>query len=567
MGHFQEKSTLILGGAALDSPAAQASTAPLPPDALEIGSRLFEFEITGLIGVGGFGLVYRAFDHALQREVALKEYLPAALAVRRDDAVVSLRSVQHDASFQCGLRSFINEARLLAQFDHPTLIKVHRVWEANGTAYMVMPLCAGQTLKATRSEMTQPPDEYWIRNLLDPLLDALEVIHRAGCLHRDIAPDNIMLPAPGRPVLLDFGAARRVIAEMTQALTVILKPGYAPIEQYAELPGTRQGTWTDLYALGAVVYYLITGRAPPPSVSRVIEDSCPALATVAAGRYSQALLRGIDRCLAVRSTDRPQSVAELRALIAQPRACAPATVPSPSATHMHPPERQRRHAGATAVALATLAAGLAATTPIPLATQEEARTSSVAPMPTRMPATLDAALAATLAGSDPSFGLELAQIRTPLVIGRDPLSFSLRSARDGWLHLLLWDRASGQVSLIFPNDSDPDHAIAAGQWLSFPRAAWHYEADEPAGDWELLALVSESLRDLSALGFVKQAGVLIASQHGMEQALDQASGLTLAGKVSCPAGAPACTSGYAAIRFTVQETNAAPSAGPPAAGR
>ena len=566
MGHFQEKPTLVLGGAALDSPAAQAAAAPLPPDALEIGSRLFEFEITGLIGAGGFGLVYRAFDHSLRREVALKEYLPAALAVRRDDVVVSLRSAQHDASFQCGLRSFINEARLLAQFDHPALVKVHRIWEANGTAYMVMPLCAGQTLKATRSEMTQPPDEDWIRSLLDPLLDALEVIHRAGCLHRDIAPDNIMLAAPGRPVLLDFGAARRVIAEMTQALTVILKPGYAPIEQYAELPGARQGAWTDLYALGAVLYCLITGRAPPPSVSRVIEDSCPALATVAAGRYSQALLRGIDCCLAVRSADRPQSVAELRALIAQPRACAPAAAPSPSATHMHPPERQRRHAGTAAVALATLAAGLA-TTPIPLATQEEARTSSVASMPTRVPPTLDAAITATLAGSDPGFGLELAQIKTPLVIGRDPLSFRLRSARDGWVHLLLWDRASGQVSLIFPNDSDPDHAIAAGQWLSFPRTAWHYEADEPAGDWELLALVSESPRDFSALGFVKQAGVLIASQHGMEQALDRAGGLTLAGKTICPAGAPTCASGYAALRFTVQETNTAPPPPPPTAGR
>ena len=566
MSHFQEKPTLVLGGAALGSLAAQAVTSPLPPDALEIGSRLFEFEITGLIGAGGFGLVYRAFDHALQREVALKEYLPAALAVRHDDAIVSLRSAQHEASFQCGLRSFINEARLLAQFDHPALVKVHRIWEANGTAYMVMPLCAGQTLKATRVEMAQPPDEDWIRSLLDPLLDALEVIHRAGCLHRDIAPDNIMLPVPGRPVLLDFGAARRVIAEMTQALTVILKPGYAPIEQYAELPGTRQGAWTDLYALGAVLHCLITGRAPPPSVSRVIEDSCPVLATVAAGRYSQALLNGIDRCLAIRSADRPQSVAELRALIAQPPASVPATAPNPNAAL--PSGRQRRHTGVTAVALATLAAGLATTTPIPLATQEEARTSSVAPMPARRPATLDAAIAATLAGSDPSFGLELAQIKTPLVIGSDPLSFRLRSVRDGWLHLLLWDRASGQVSLIFPNDSDPDHEIAAGQWLSFPRAAWHYEADEPAGDWELLALVSESPRDFSALGFVRQAGLLIASQHGMEQALDRAGNLTLAGKVSCTAGAPTCASGYAVIRFTVQETaGTAPPAPPPTAGR
>ena len=561
VNHFQENPTLVLGGAALGSTVAPVTASSLPPDALKIGSRLLEFEITGLIGEGGFGVVYLAFDHALRREVALKEYLPATLAVRRDDTVVSVRSAQHEATFQCGLRSFVNEARLLAQFDHPALVKVHRIWEANGTAYMVMPLCTGKTLKVTRVEMARPPDEDWIRGLLDPLLDALEVIHGAGCLHRDIAPDNIMLTAPGRPVLLDFGAARRVIAEMTQALTVILKPGYAPIEQYAELPSARQGAWTDLYALGAVLHSLITGRAPPPSVSRVIEDSCQALATVAAGRYSPALLRGIDRCLAVRSEDRPQSVAELRALIAQPPTSAPAPIASPGVAQAHR-TNLHHHAGAAAVALAALTAGLTATQ-IPSATNADATVKAAAPIPAHMPPRLDAAIAATLAGSDPSFGLELARIRTPLVIGRDPLSFTLRSARDGWLHLLLWDRASGQVSLIFPNDSDPDHALAAGQWLSFPRTAWHYEADEPAGDWELLALVSESPRDFSALGFVKQAGLLLASQHGMEQALDRAGSLTLAGQVSCRAGAPACASGYAAIRFTVQETNAAPPAARP----
>ena len=539
MSDFQESSTLVLGGAAIGSPVTSAAALPLPPDALQIGSRLFEFEITGLIGEGGFGLVYLAFDHALRRQVALKEYLPAALAVRRDDAVVSVRSAQHDATFQCGLRSFINEARLLAQFDHPALVKVHRIWEANGTAYMVMPLCAGQTLKATRGAMAQPPDEDWIRALLDPLLDALEVIHRAGCLHRDIAPDNIVLSAPGRPVLLDFGAARRVIAEMTQAMTVILKPGYAPIEQYAELSGARQGPWTDLYALGAVLYCMITGRAPPPAVSRVIEDGCTPLAQLAAGHYSEALLRSIDRCLALKSSERPQSVAELRELIALAPVCAPAPITSPGTTQTNQPNR-RRYAGTVAMTLAALTAGLAVTQISSTLGDTEAVTQAGTALQVRVPLSLDSALVATLAGSDPSFQLEIAGVKTPLVIGRDPLSFRLRSARRGWLHLLLWDRASGQVSLIFPNDSDLDHSIAAGQWIDFPRPAWHYEADEPAGDWELLVIVSESPRDFSGLGFVKQAGVWLASQHGMEQALDRAGRLTLAGQPSCPTGASTC---------------------------
>jgi hypothetical protein len=301
---------------------------------------------------------------------------------------------------------------------------------------------------------------------------------------------------------------------------------------------------------------MITGRAPPPAVSRVIEDSCTPLAQIAAGHYSEALLRGIDRCLALKSADRPQSVTELRALIALTPAAAPAPITSPGAAQTNPPDRPnlRRHASAAALALAALAAGPAAPPPLPQALDTEASASAAAPQPVRAPPTLDAAIAATLAGSDPSFGLDMAGIKTPLVIERDPLSFTLRSARSGWLHLLLWDRASGQVSLIFPNDSDLDHAVAAGELMRFPRPAWHYEADEPAGDWELLAIVSESPRDFSGLGFIKQAGMLIASQNGMEQALDRAGRLTLAGHPSCKPGAPTCASGYAAIRFTVQET-------------
>lgn len=234
--------TQVLGG----SPISLDPT----PGLLPVGTRLHEFEITGLIGEGGFGVVYLAQDHQLQRRVALKEYLPTTLAVRGHGQGVTLRSQRHAETFAKGLQSFINEARLLARFDHPALVKVHRFWEANGTAYLVMPYYEGPTLKAARLAMAEPPDEDWIRRLLAPLLDALESIHEQGCLHRDIAPDNILL-VDGRPVLLDFGAARQVISD-TQALTVILKPGYAPIEQYAEMPGIRQGPWTDLYALGAV---------------------------------------------------------------------------------------------------------------------------------------------------------------------------------------------------------------------------------------------------------------------------------------------------------------------------
>lgn len=293
-------------------------------NALPVGTRIGEFEIVGLIGIGGFGIVYLAHDHSLGREVALKEYMPSSLAARVEGLTVAVKSARLAETFGVGLRSFVNEARLLARFDHAALVKVYRFWEANGTAYMVMPFYQGVTLRQTLQKKPVAPDEKWLRAVIDPLLDALAVLHRENCFHRDIAPDNILLLADGSPVLLDFGAARRVISDRTQALTVILKPGYAPLEQYADTPHVRQGAWTDIYALSAVVYNAITGRPPTPSVGRSINDSLVPLTKKASGRYSPAFLRAIDRGLAVRPEDRPQTVAEFRALMNEnPTATAP----------------------------------------------------------------------------------------------------------------------------------------------------------------------------------------------------------------------------------------------------
>jgi serine/threonine protein kinase len=280
--------------------------------ALPAGTRLGEFEIVDLIGEGGFGIVYLAYDTQLGRNVALKEYIPAALAARVGTSEVSVRSERHEDTFRAGLKSFINEARLLARFDHHSLVKVYRFWEANGTAYMVMPYYEGITLRDGLRRMPAPPDEAWLTALLTPLIEALAVLHASQCYHRDIAPDNIMLlHGSGRPVLLDFGAARRVIGDMTQALTVILKPGYAPVEQYAEVAAMKQGPWTDVYALGAVVYFAIQGKTPPPSVGRLMSDTYVPLASAAAGRYTDRFLRAIDHALAVRPEHRPQSVEAL----------------------------------------------------------------------------------------------------------------------------------------------------------------------------------------------------------------------------------------------------------------
>jgi len=279
--------------------------------ALPVGTRLGEYELRSVIGVGGFGIVYLAFDHALEREVAIKEYMPATLATRSCSIDVAPLSQAVTDNFETGLRSFVNEGRMLAHFDSPSLLKVHRYWEANGTAYMTMPLYRGRTLAAVRAAMTTAPDEAAARALLMPLLSALDLLHRESIYHRDIAPDNILIEAGNQPVLLDFGAARRVVGETSRALTAIVKPAYAPIEQYGETASVKQGAWTDLYALGATMHFYLLGQAPPPSTSRAVHDEMVPLAERDLPGCSRTFLRTIDWMLAPRPADRPQSVAQL----------------------------------------------------------------------------------------------------------------------------------------------------------------------------------------------------------------------------------------------------------------
>lgn len=282
---------------------------------LPLGTRLSEFELTGIIGEGGFGSVYLAFDHSLQRTVAIKEYMPAALAGRSSDKSVLVRSERHKETFQTGLRSFINEARLLAQFDHPALIKVHRFWEQNNTAYMAMRYYEGQTLKGVIKNQPGVVTETWLRSMLTPILEALDALYKVNILHRDISPDNIMIQNTGGAVLLDFGAARQIIGDMTQALTVILKPGYAPVEQYADDTSMKQGPWTDIYALSAVLYAAIAKKPPPTSVARMIKDPIELLSTAKYPNFSEVFLSAINKGLSVNPELRPQTIEEFRRLL------------------------------------------------------------------------------------------------------------------------------------------------------------------------------------------------------------------------------------------------------------
>ena len=302
--------TTTHGSSGGGSPPADPQERPHP---LGVGHRLDEFELLEVIGEGGFGIVYRAYDHSLQREVAVKEYMPSMLARRVGDNSVHVRSERLTATFQAGLRSFINEARTLAQFSHPALVRVHRFWESNSTAYMAIQLYKGRTLRRLAEEEPAKVTEPWLLGMLGPLLGALETLHRNQCFHRDIAPDNIFIQQDDLPVLLDFGAARKSIADLVDEVAVMVKSGYSPIEQYADDNTLLQGAWTDLYALGAVLYRAVTGHPPPSAVVRSVQDAYVPLSSMGRSDLSPGFCAAVDHTLAVHSKDRTQTVAAFAA--------------------------------------------------------------------------------------------------------------------------------------------------------------------------------------------------------------------------------------------------------------
>ena len=278
--------------------------ASLPP-----GTRLDEFEIVRVLGIGGFGITYLAHDATLGHEVAIKEYFPADFAFRQNTLSITPRSEQHAENFQWGLQRFLEEARILARLNHPSIIKVSRFFEAYGSAYIVMQYIAGRPLSEEIKEKGALPEPR-VKAIVMALMDGLEQVHEANLLHRDIKPSNVMVQPDGAPVLIDFGAARNISSQHSRTMTAVLTPGYAPIEQYGSLG--HQGPWTDIYSLGALAYKCLTGVVPKDATDRFREDQLQAVSQMVSEEISKPFARAIDIALSVMESARPQSISQWR---------------------------------------------------------------------------------------------------------------------------------------------------------------------------------------------------------------------------------------------------------------
>jgi len=290
-------------------------TAPESPLHLPAGTALHDQYVLGrVLGHGGFGITYLAWELNLACKLAVKEYLPHGVAARTTgDTTVRPFSAQARQDYEWGLEKFLDEARTLARFQQtPGIASVRNFFRANGTAYLVMEYLDGITLATFLDQNNGRLPFQTVVNVMAPVMEALSQVHGAGILHRDVSPDNIFLTRTGKVKLLDFGAARYALGQQSRNLSVILKEGYAPEEQY-RTKGV-QGPWTDVYATAATSYRCLTGQIPPPSLDRMSQDelvSPRALGVDIDERVEQCILKG----LAVRQGDRYQSIEDFYAAI------------------------------------------------------------------------------------------------------------------------------------------------------------------------------------------------------------------------------------------------------------
>jgi non-specific serine/threonine protein kinase len=293
--------------------------APYHNKALPAGSLLREWRLEGVLGVGGFGIVYRAKGVYFNETVAIKEYFPGAISDRRDGTTVAPTDSSSEQVYALGLEKFVEEAKVLWSLSkperHPNIVNVRSLFEVHGTAYMVMDFEEGVAL----SELLRRGrgfDEAALLDLLRPLAEGLDRAHAGGVLHRDIKPANVLIRETGAPVLIDFGSARFDSGQATSTTVTFYTPPYAALEQYVRT--YAQGPWTDIYALGVVLYQCVTGQKPPEVLERLHGGDAQPLSLGDWPGFSRVFTRAVDAAMAIRPADRPQSIREWLELFERP---------------------------------------------------------------------------------------------------------------------------------------------------------------------------------------------------------------------------------------------------------
>jgi len=455
-------------GAGAYTPAAGARD-PVP---LPRGSCVGAYAIEAILGSGGFGITYCVRHQGLNKLFALKEYFPSQFSYREHTTVQP--TATSGKEYAWGMDRFMKEARALAKFKHPAILEVSDIFAANNTAYMVLAYEEAPSLDKWLAALARRATQNELDRIVVPLLEALELIHSHAMLHRDIAPDNILVRSDGTPVLIDFGAARDDLRHRIGRVTAVIKPGYAPPEQY-EGTASRQGPWSDIYGFGATLYYAVVGSLPV----QMEDEFDPRVRTLAVKRaggfYRQGFLKAIDWAMEHEPTARPQTVAQWRlrllgadedenAHIGDTRPLMP-----PDSL---PPNRSRAICGiAIAVVLAALAmpAWLWSCSLLGIACPGVSKSGT---------------------GSAP-VQIEIAMPARTFAVG-DNLNFSLRSNRD--CHFLVYTIGpAGEVERHDPEENAVfmgSPVLKAGEWRRIPVKGFA-TVKPPSGNFELGAVCSE----------------------------------------------------------------------------
>jgi len=485
------------------------------PAALPPGSRVGSFIIECVLGSGGFGITYRARHETLNKQFALKEYFPRQFSYRRETMVQPTTSSGGEYSW--GLDRFVKEAQALARFKHPAIVDVSDIFPANNTAYMVLAYEQAMSLSQWLERLGRRATQEELRHIIAPLLDALELVHSRDMLHRDIAPDNILVRADGTPVLIDFGAARDDLKHRAGPVTAVVKPGYSPPEQY-QSAAEEQGPWSDIYGFGATLYYAVVGALPVAAEDRFDARIRTEAAKRARGLYGRGFLEAIDWAMEYRPEVRPQSVAEWRARLLSDDAAeiadgtaATRKLPEPSTVKGVWTAAIRRLRAWPMPGKVGTAVALAAILGVPFVMRPcellGLGCSSEAPRPL-LP---------------PPLKLEIALPKKSYAIG-DNLAFSVKSNRDCYF-LIYTVSPTGVVEQHDPEENAlfmGSPMLKADEWRHVPLQGFA-TVKPPAGDFELGAVCSTEPLASIGLNDAQLGGPARAGARSFSFALDNAA--------------------------------------------